>query len=246
MGYRLSSRLRSSMLVSQLPRHLPRTKLRPMRLQHLVCSLSHNLLHTTWRQASKISYSTSQSRPPGLRPYKDFLRPATYGLPWPTFEQHPAAKRMSLLVETKRPRNAIEPFLAMAVLRIGHKSHVGMRFGPHRLAALPQPGMCQPPLTHCHRRRQPASSGRISSERISANAAAQLSAADGANSQHSYSLSLRTADPEKARGLVHRCLVTEAQNVRRVSSPALGLQDTYTVSCQRSNLGFWAWQHNMG
>ncbi len=32
-----------------------------------------------------------------------------------------------------------------------------------------------------------------------------------------YSLSLRTADPLTAIGLVHRTLVTEAQNSRRVS-----------------------------
>ncbi|CAK0784026.1 hypothetical protein CVIRNUC_007229 [Coccomyxa viridis] len=109
----------------------------------------------------------------------------------------------------------------MAVLKIGHMLHVATRFGPHRLAASPQPGMCQPALMHCHRRRQLATSRRIASGKIVASAAVQLSAAGGADSQQSYSLSLSVADAVKATGLVHRCLVTEAQNVRRGTSSTL-------------------------
>ena len=115
--------------------------------------------------------------------------------------------------------------------------HVATRFGPHRLAASPQPGMCQPALMHCHRRRQLATSRRIASGKIVASAAVQLSAAGGADSQQSYSLSLSVADAVKATGLVHRCLVTEAQNVRRVSSPALDLHIIYALSCYRRHPG---------
>ena len=144
---------------------------------------------------------------------------------------------MSLPIQIKQSSNAVESFLPMAVLNIGHMLHVATRFGPHRLAASPQPGMCQPALMHCPRRRQPATSRRIASDRIVASVAAHLSAAGGADSQQSYSLSLSVADPVKATGLVHRCLVTEAQNMRRVSSPALDSHIIDALSCYRRHPG---------
>ena len=51
---------------------------------------------------------------------------------------------------------------------------------------------------------------------IEAQTAVPLKATTEGGSQ-SYSMSLRTADPLTATGLVHRSLVTEAQNSRRVS-----------------------------
>ena len=50
-----------------------------------------------------------------------------------------------------------------------------------------------------------------------AKSSVQLNTTGEVGSQ-SHSLSLRTADPLTATGLVHRSLVTEAQNSRRVSS----------------------------
>ena len=62
-------------------------------------------------------------------------------------------------------------------------------------------------------RRSSKSLGHIVSE---AKSAVQLSAVGEVGTQ-TYSLSLRTADLSTATGLVHRGLVTEAQNSRRVS-----------------------------
>ena len=100
--------------------------------------------------------------------------------------------------------------------------HLAMACAPDRILALPQPRLCLPAIMRLHRRRPFVCSKRIVTPVVSAKAAAELSFMGGDEGQQSYSLSLRTADPSTATGLVHRCLVTEAQTARRVSLPAPG------------------------
>lgn len=84
----------------------------------------------------------------------------------------------------------------------------------HSLGLFPQIGRsCRGLLRLPVTRRPSRNRTQIRSE---TNCAVQLRTVDEA-AQQSYTLSLRTADPLTATGLVHRKLVAEAQNARRVS-----------------------------
>ena len=84
----------------------------------------------------------------------------------------------------------------------------------HSLGLLPQIGrFCRGFLRLPVTRRLSRNGTRIRSETSSA---VQVRTVDEA-AQQSYILSLRTADPQTATGLVHRTAVAEAQNARRVS-----------------------------
>ena len=89
MGYRLSSRLRSSMLVSQLPIKIIAIiacLLRHLRLQAFVFSVCHKVDNRSWPQARTSAVRLLNHGPPGLRPSQKCLRDVIYGPQRSAFE----------------------------------------------------------------------------------------------------------------------------------------------------------------
>ncbi len=104
----------------------------------------------------------------------------------------------------------------MNALTAGSKGHQCCRGSPaHSLCSFPQLGRSCRGFLRLAVTRWP--SRIVVQPRCETGYAVQLRAVDEA-AQQSYTLSLRTADPLTATGLVHRTLVAEAQNARRVSS----------------------------